>query len=439
MQLPALGDEPIEEMLPEHFLGPGESPKDFDEEMAKHIAGGPNCRNELGYDGHRISVEQMRGCNTVQCLEPKASADFPEWKWTPEPDDEDFEVDGDYHLTGVSDFMPSLDSGNPQVIRPRYGCEAPFAVDYGATDSCAMPFHPTCLEVFKRASLRQSGIVDVEGLIGWWRMNKEDHPEDIPRDPASTDGSDQYWMHLSGDEFVAANPCFIPRLPALLLSVQHSGGPERRPQCFVSQVSPIKEASSDPFLGVSSKIRTLILLELGSKDIANLQLVSRAFLELPQSLFYSLTVRETPWIWETWDKTAYSFWATTTGKAMEEEPIRRALQSDRYDYAMGVFMESERRAFEHRIPNPDEGAMQALEEEIARFDQEANGPRPTTSHPYLSYAETDWYRLQMALVRDAEELLGLRNRRRIWEDCESILIQIDRYRIEGKIPSLKAA
>lgn len=36
----------------------------------EHIAG-PGCINTYGYSGHRISIEEMRTCTTVQCLVPK--------------------------------------------------------------------------------------------------------------------------------------------------------------------------------------------------------------------------------------------------------------------------------------------------------------------------------------------------------------------------------
>jgi hypothetical protein len=60
----------------------------------EHIAG-PGCGHKGGYSGHRITVEEMLGCTTSQCLVYK-----PDW-WRPEDDDEDFEREGRYFLSGI--------------------------------------------------------------------------------------------------------------------------------------------------------------------------------------------------------------------------------------------------------------------------------------------------------------------------------------------------
>ena len=61
---------------------------------AEHIAG-PGCVSENGYSGYRISLEEMKGCRAIQCLVSKDSS------WTPEDDDEDFEIKGAHFLTGI--------------------------------------------------------------------------------------------------------------------------------------------------------------------------------------------------------------------------------------------------------------------------------------------------------------------------------------------------
>jgi hypothetical protein len=49
------------------------------------------------YSGYRISLEEMEGCRTAQCLLRK------EDDWRPEHDDQDFELEGNYFLSGVGD------------------------------------------------------------------------------------------------------------------------------------------------------------------------------------------------------------------------------------------------------------------------------------------------------------------------------------------------
>jgi hypothetical protein len=83
--------------------------------MYEHIAG-PSCNDSQGYLGSLITVDEMRGCHTVQTLILKDEG------WLPETDDMHFEKDGNYVLTGLSDHMPS--SGwNAHFVPTRHGVE----------------------------------------------------------------------------------------------------------------------------------------------------------------------------------------------------------------------------------------------------------------------------------------------------------------------------
>ena len=65
----------------------------------EHIAG-PRCVSTADYSGHRISTEEMQGCRAVQALCKKGK------NWQPEPDDQEFELESDYFLTGIGDGSP---------------------------------------------------------------------------------------------------------------------------------------------------------------------------------------------------------------------------------------------------------------------------------------------------------------------------------------------
>jgi hypothetical protein len=80
----------------------------------EHIAG-PCCLDERGYKGHNISAEEMKGCTTYQCLAYRGP------DWSPEPDDQEWEREGGYFLTGVGDRFPSRDIAFPNVYPPRHG------------------------------------------------------------------------------------------------------------------------------------------------------------------------------------------------------------------------------------------------------------------------------------------------------------------------------
>lgn len=101
----------------------------------EHIAG-PGCVSTAGYSGHRISVEEMEGCRAVQALLEKGTG------WKPEPDDQEFELEGDYFLTGIGDGSP--DEAPLEDIKPaRHGineaCISNF--NFEVYEVCPIPIH----------------------------------------------------------------------------------------------------------------------------------------------------------------------------------------------------------------------------------------------------------------------------------------------------------
>ena len=145
-------------------------------DMKEHITG-RDCRSTEGYSGHRISVEEMKGCRDIQALVKKES------DWTPEPDDQDFEFESDYFLTGISDRTLASRSLLIDIKPIRHGCERQFISNdendggnhalpvslclMAELTSSGVPIHPTCFEIFKKVSLIRLGHVDVESLFRW--------------------------------------------------------------------------------------------------------------------------------------------------------------------------------------------------------------------------------------------------------------------------------
>ena len=79
----------------------------------EHIAG-PNCVSDSGYSGHQLSMAEIKGYRAVQCLVKKGA------DWVPENGDQDFEIEGEYFLTGIGDASPGealLDN----IVPVRYG------------------------------------------------------------------------------------------------------------------------------------------------------------------------------------------------------------------------------------------------------------------------------------------------------------------------------
>ena len=76
----------------------------------EHLAG-HGCGSNRGYAGHRISLAEMKGCRVAQCLVKKDA------NWMPEDDDQDFELEGDYFLSGISDSLPDCSARDIKYIR----------------------------------------------------------------------------------------------------------------------------------------------------------------------------------------------------------------------------------------------------------------------------------------------------------------------------------
>ncbi|KAF4971326.1 hypothetical protein FZEAL_9876 [Fusarium zealandicum] len=409
------------------FTDEGEAKISAIERVAEleHIAG-RHCKMTKGYNGHYISVEAMRGCNTFQCLVRKPN------RWESEPNDEEFETRGDFFLSGLSDVMASRDGSHSPVFPERHGCREPYAENYiwvpETADEYAMPFHPTCLEVFKRASLFRYGLVDLECLTQWWALEtRSNNFDSFPRHDAVKAGRVQWWEHNRGDEFLAANPCFVPGLDSILSA---AASDEDHQGCGLEHMEGIQSGQGDIFTGLPSEIQILVLSGLRSRDIANLRLASRAFRRLPQSLFYNLTLREMPWLYEAWSSLPLSFWATTTESELKKRHQDQTDQMASLQSTLRVLQKDARNADE---PGFNNTAIEAVKKQIFECRSEFDTMRPTTSVPLLSRTETNWYGLQTDLKRNRKALLGLRNRRRIWKDCQMILSRVDKYRQQGKM------
>src|SRR6187402_1668478 len=76
----------------------------------EHVAG-PGCYSGQGYSAYRISVEEMNGSRAIQCILQKGD------DWKPEEDDQDFELEGKYFLTGVGDGSPDESAVEVNPVR----------------------------------------------------------------------------------------------------------------------------------------------------------------------------------------------------------------------------------------------------------------------------------------------------------------------------------
>ncbi|KAM0717416.1 hypothetical protein Q7P37_007268 [Cladosporium fusiforme] len=383
--------------------------------IREHIAG-PTCANDSGYNGNNISNEEMRACNAVQFLVQKSGAflphDYEDFK--PEPDDEEFERTTHYFLTGLGESIGEVEQGHCPVWPVRHGVDdAGCAAEYDGFCDGHMPFHPYCLEAYKRVSQLRRQKIDMLGLARWF----DAEASAFPRHPAVRRGADQWWEHWGGDEFLAANPIYVPALPAIIdASKRLQPGFNLHDSPFLeSEIQPIGE--EDCFGKLPEELRHLVLESLGSKDIANLRLVSRAFRHLPNWLWHDLMKKEMPWFWEAWSDMPYSFWACTTQKEIKDQDKAFKNRRRQIDKSLDLSPEEKKRQ------------KRSVRREQARSRQ----PRPVER---LERAQTDWHFLYRQIKRDWKNLKGLENRERIWITLEYIVRRVDKPD-EGRTEALE--
>lgn len=377
-----------------HTRMPGESERKKDAfEIYEHIAG-PNCVHYRGYSGHAISAEEMKYCTTMQFLVPYTrDSHDPSHHQQPEPDEEEFEKEGEYHLTGLGEECGSWED-DCSIYPARYGCYEVNPYQFDGFDTGDPPFHPHCLEVYRRVSGLRRETTDISDLVPWIIRQVDE----VPDHPAVRRGTEQWWTHRQGDEFLAANPLHVPALSVLLDSA-------RRPQgSFDARSSPFgagsvtSEDPGDLFGKLPNELRDMIVAPLGSKDIASLRLASRSFRHLPYTLWHDLMVKEMPWIWEAWSDRPYPLMACATKQELirHDESIKDRLLE-------AADLQSEQQNLQ--------------EQSLAREDVEFRKPRPVQR---LDRPHTDWYYLYCQLRREWKNIKGLQNRERIWKAVELV-------------------
>jgi len=292
----------------------------------------------------------------------------------------------------------------------------------------AMPFHPRCFDLYLRASKCYLGHVDINGLMRWYNIESDwDAVYSFPRDPDVTRSSEQWWEHLDGMEYLAANPLLIPGLAPILRSAIHMEA------SFTAEAGAFEVAktvpdsdSSDPFITLPQELKFSILRFLHSRDIANLRFVSRAYRQLPIYVFRHLLEEEMPFLWEVWNDDDPYFWATVSPEGLKEDAAAREKIREEG--------ESIRAVITRDLPELNDTITEAVQEILdAR-------PDPIMYH-YTKALEkvvcglprenTNWYEVYVGIAR--ANLKGLRNRKRIWKDLEEIITRIKKYRDEGRI------
>lgn len=285
-----------------------------------------------------------------------------------------------------------------------------------------VPFHPTCFEIFSRASRQTAGHIDLNGFMGWRYLESDYQMDDsFPWHPAVRRGRAQEWKHERDSEWLVANPVFVPGLISMLSTAGQTPIADLRQQ-----------SSKDPFAKLPCELADAILSLLDGADVASLRLASCARY-LPISDWSVRIENDMPWLWELWDNVAPSLWATVSWAEVDAAIKARDKAYKDYEYYACLY------------PTRIKEEMPEIWEAWAENNQwlwvkpssdwRSFLKPKTAAEQFKPFSKmgTNWTQIYYDVAKRGDELKGLQNRRRIWIDVQEILQRISKYREQGAI------
>ncbi|OJJ08573.1 hypothetical protein ASPVEDRAFT_89784 [Aspergillus versicolor CBS 583.65] len=245
----------------------------------EHLSG-PGCRYPGAYHGHRISMQEMKGCDTVQALIPGSGDRAGHW---PPPYHLPFERDGDgegrFVLSGLADSLGSR-SDVIQVYPERYDIRvihvANQFVDPPSPAEAEVLFHPWCFGVFRQLCRSKLGYLPLDKFYSFFH-NLEPSPPSVLLSIFPYEY--RQWIHYPGDEWLVTNPFGVDQLRKIFNNAMD-------PEC--DQSSGIPGPARGPFPNLPMEIRTMIFSYLTYHDVHALRLVCREFSHLPPHIWFSV-------------------------------------------------------------------------------------------------------------------------------------------------------
>lgn len=388
-----------------------ETSQHYVDRLWEHIAG-PRCVQAGAYTANSLSMVEMQGCTTAQALCLKSETE----QVLQETDDEPWERDGKLFLSGIGDNMQSRDCGWLNVHPARrhrdevHAEEYLWAFDPDAVNNYSMAFHPTCLEVYKRASILRTGSWDAAKLDAWWRdQDDRGHGHNIPRHQAIDRGNEQSWHHIHEDAWLAANPLFMPSLTDAVARASDSDLSHPIPR------------QMHAFGNLPTEIMREIFDYLEIAQVASTSVALPFLKPIAQPYLRARIMEDMPYLWESWCDVPYARWTGTT-----ESELKAA------QYA---FDDNEKEiAFVLRVLK-DEGAEEAYaacedywsSRKDQRFKKLRGAAWDVKDAVVLDLDKIDLalFLVELESMSKAGKLKGLQNRERIWKDCNYILDLIE--------------
>jgi hypothetical protein len=434
----------------------------------EHIAA-PSCQSLQGINGHFLSVEQMKGCRNHRFLLAKPP------NWQADESDNIFERGSSFVLSGESNGS-YLSPVAPYVYPPRYGVDKVDCWTLYINDGCnvceicfllncllqlltpiqnsdgwrPLPVHSYCLDMFAKASYRRLGRVDLDGIWHWREMQSYPESYNLTRDdvlhrPEVAQGrhdDGNPWCHQPGDEWLAANPVEIPESCGLVES------------CFTSStLEHTVQNSQARLLGLPAELIDHIISFLGEYELSAVAATSRKLRCHTQSFFRALAVEHMGWLWEVFEAERYPnspdwpvSWDPCNPPGLVVPDLPYDLETEEQENALWAQIieeDSEMECFGNAVKTSNSSRREAIlapyraraEHLLQEWRTFRDGVTEWICRLPLGGKQRghdlDWARLWRLSNPDTTPIPGMRNRARIWKDCERILDYNVRLRAQG--------
>ncbi|KAG5782521.1 hypothetical protein H9Q73_003822 [Fusarium xylarioides] len=405
----------------------------------EHIAS-PSCQSMQGINGHVLSVAQMKTCRNIRYLVPKSSS------WKADSSDQLLEGGRDnlFYVSGESNGSNMIESRNfrgiHSVYPPRHRLKE-ISTSWELEESLIpLPVHSYCLDMYAKASLRRLGYVELNGLWHWREMRNmpasygvEDRiPERIrkqvrlPQLQRARQQWDWPWCHIPGDEWLVANPVEIPGLSRVLES------------CMKDLNIKGYTQQTTWFLALPSETIQHILSFLNITNLDNAAKTCRAMFKLAQPIFRKKVVRDMPWLWEVLENNEYPVsrdclptWDPLCPLGIPPPTLPVGLESEEEEEERWAPILVENPEME-QVCNATKAVNRQRREEIIAPYREKLKALLKDWHSFRRNVEAwihgknerrdmNWRRVWFLFNPATSPLPGIRNRARIWKDCESVM------------------
>lgn len=317
-----------------------------------------------------------------------------------------------------------------------------------------LPVHSYCLDMYAKASYRRLGRVDLEGVWHWREMLLLPESYNISRSDVrpclevsrAQENWSEPWCHHPGDEWLAANPVEISNfrsIPSSLFTLID----------LVANPEQVKGS----FLTLPSELVDFIVSFLDESDLNAVACTCRTLYHHAQYGFKTLALKHMDWLWEIFEGTTYPnspdrpatwdprFLAGYVPPDMphglqaeddEDELWKQITDEDPEMHNVGAAVRLVNFLRRDAMLGPSRGRSEWSLREWGDFRSEVEDwVCHVSSDDSIGTQALDWARVWRWCSPTRTPFPGLRNRARIWKDCQLILDLNARSREQNSMES----